>query len=197
MFFASKSPYQTNFCTILDSLPLIKIFISISEYSDLINLTRRPQSPNRSPIFSRQNPAIQRSYLRDQDGTQLIREQLEKHQRRRKVPEVVTLEDRPKIYESSKDKDVIEIIDVVSPPKSPSKKKITAKGPNTLAREFALQNVCQPDFLQQLREKYDKRKGKFCLFKYQNRSGLPSTFTNCESANRWRCLVYLYILILD
>ena len=30
-----------------------------------------------------------------------------------------------------------------------------------------------------------------------DRSGSPSTFTNYELANRWRCLVYLYILIED
>ena len=85
---------------------------------------------------------------------------MEKYQRRRKNPEIVTLEDRPKIYESSKDKDVIEIIDVVSPPKSPSKKKAVPKGQNTLAREHELQSICHPDYLKQLREKYDRRKGK-------------------------------------
>ena len=137
-----------------------KILDHSSDYADLINLTRRPTSPNRSPIFSR-SPAIQRSYLKDQNESQLIREQMEKYQRRKKKPEVITLEDRPKIYESAKDKDVIEIIDVVSPPKSPSKKKVLPKSQNSLAREFELHDICSPDYLQQLKDKYDRRKGNF------------------------------------
>ena len=125
----------------------------------LLDLTRKPTSPSRTPLFPRTSPPIQRSVMRDQDSSQRLIDQMKKHQKPRKKPlEIVTLEDRPRLYESAADKDVIEIIDVVSPPKSPKQKKSQPKPPNTLRREFELYDVCHPDYLKILSDKYDKRK---------------------------------------
>ena len=125
----------------------------------LLDLTRKPTSPSRTPLFPRTSPPIQRSVMRDQDSSQRLIDQMKKHQKPRKKPlEIVTLEDRPRLYESAADKDVIEIIDVVSPPKSPKMKKSQPKPPNTLLRELELYDVCHPDYLKILSDKYDKRK---------------------------------------
>ena len=45
------------------------------------------------------------------------------------------------------------------------------------------------------KSKHPNREKSLVIPYYVDRSGLPSTFTNYKSANRWRCLVNLYILI--
>ena len=136
-----------------------KLLNHSNEPSNLMDLTRKPTSPSRTPLFSRTSPPIQRSVIRDQDSSQRLIDQMKKHQKPRKKPEIVTLDERPRLYETAADKDVIEIIDVVSPPKSPKMKKSSGQPkPNTLLREFELYDVCHPDYLKILSDKYDKRK---------------------------------------
>ena len=68
---------------------------------------------------------------------------------------------RPQVSDSKEDRDVIEIVNIVSPPGSPKspKKQVTMKSPvNTLAKELEVLEVTQPDFLAKLRQKYDTRK---------------------------------------
>ena len=142
----------------MDDYQMYARILNHSNEQSLIDLTKRPTSPSRTPLFAR-SPPIQRSVMRDQTSSQALIDQMKKHQKPRKKPvEVVTLEDRPRIYESASDKDVIEIIDVVSPPKSPKAKKSTTQESNTLAKEYELYDVCHPDYLKILSDKYDKRK---------------------------------------
>ena len=68
---------------------------------------------------------------------------------------------RPQVSDSKRDQDVIEIVNLVSPPGSPkSPKKLAAiKSPvNTLAKDLEVLEVTKPDFLAKLRQKYDTRK---------------------------------------
>ena len=68
---------------------------------------------------------------------------------------------RPQVSDSKEDRDVIEIVNIVSPPGSPKspKKQAAMKSPvNTLAKELEVLEVTQPDFLAKLRQKYDTRK---------------------------------------
>ena len=65
---------------------------------------------------------------------------------------------RPKCYaEDREDKDIIEILDVVSPPRSPSSRK-TPPSKNSLCNELQTKEVYQDNFLEELQAKYDIRK---------------------------------------
>ena len=65
---------------------------------------------------------------------------------------------RPKCYaEDREDKDIIEILDIVSPPRSPSQRK-TPPSKNSLSNELQTKEVFQENFLEELQAKYDIRK---------------------------------------
>ena len=127
------------------------------------------QSQVRSPIFQRDQPAIQRSYLKSGSSKLSIFQQLEKYQKKRQPPtgtspELVTIEDdpiihRPQVSDSKEDRDVIEIVNIVSPPGSPKSPKKAMKSPvNSLAKDLEVLEVTKPDYLAKLRQKYDTRK---------------------------------------
>lgn len=143
---------------------------SSSESVNLVKILDRSHftSPGgRSPIFNRGSqgkPIHQTSYLRNPEGAASILEQLEKYQKKR--PIVITLDNddpisnRPKLYADKADRDVIEVLDTVSPPKSPkaaSRKAMTSPR-NSLASELEVLDIYRPDFLAGLRQKYDTRK---------------------------------------
>ena len=114
----------------------------------------------RSPIFNRSEP-IQRSIMKDQSSIDSIIEQLQRH--RRKKPDVITIEDdiaanRPEISQSKDDREVVEILSIVSPRKSPKSPKKAKSPVNTLAAELECLDVYKPDFLDKLKQKYDIRR---------------------------------------
>ena len=89
----------------------------------------------------------------------------EKKQQAAASAEVVNLVDedpivsRPKCYaEDREDKDIIELLDIVSPPRSPTSKVKTSPTKNSLLDEFNTKEVCKDNFLEELQAKYDIRK---------------------------------------
>ena len=66
---------------------------------------------------------------------------------------------RPKCYaEDREDKDIYEILDIVSPPRSPNSKAKTPPSKNSLFDELKTKEVYQDNFLEELQAKYDTRK---------------------------------------
>ena len=66
---------------------------------------------------------------------------------------------RPKCYaEDREDKDIYEILDIVSPPRSPNSKAKTPPSKNSLFDELKTKEVYQDNFLEELQAKYDIRK---------------------------------------
>ena len=66
---------------------------------------------------------------------------------------------RPKCYaEDREDKDIYEILDIVSPPRSPNSKAKTPPSKNSLFDELKSKEVYQDNFLEELQAKYDIRK---------------------------------------
>ena len=125
-----------------------------------ISMVDRSRIQARSPIFNRSEP-IQRSVMKDQSSVDSIIEQLQRH--RRKKPDVITIEDdiaanRPEISKSKDDREVVEILSIVSPRKSPKSPKKAKSPVNTLASELECLDVYQPDFLDKLKQKYDTRR---------------------------------------
>jgi len=127
-------------------------------------------SPQRTPIFARkkgayQPAAIERSYLKNTDGSKSRLGQMLDRYQEKKQTELINLsaeEDpivsRPKCYaEDREDKDIIEILDIVSPPRSPSQRK-TPPSKNSLSNELQTKEVYQENFLEELQAKYDIRK---------------------------------------
>merc|ERR1712008_168656 len=111
---------------------------------------RSPTSPQRTPIFARSKgayapAAIERSYMKNMDGSKSrLGQMLDKFQlKKQQQAEVVNLADesdpivsRPKCYaEDREDKDIYEILDIVSPPRSPNSKAKTPPSKNS--REYA------------------------------------------------------------
>ena len=143
--------------------------------SPLMSIITNPKSPNSKPaMFSRpsvapKSPAIQRSYLKDPESARKMIDQLEKHQKQRRrnfsnSPEVINLADDPisrRPKSGHEDNDIVEILDAVSPPKSPgyrSKKSKDKPAKNTLFEELQLIDVCKENYLEELKAKYDIRK---------------------------------------
>ena len=68
---------------------------------------------------------------------------------------------RPQVSDPKEDRDVIEVVNIVSPlgsPKSPKKQAAMKSPVNTLAKDLEVLEVTKPDFLAKLRQKYDTRK---------------------------------------
>lgn len=126
-------------------------------------------SPQRTPIFARKKgvyspAAIERSYLKNTDGSKSRLGQMLDRYQEKKQTELINLAEedpivsRPKCYaEDREDKDIIEILDVVSPPRSPSSRK-TPPSKNSLCNELQTKEVYQDNFLEELQAKYDIRK---------------------------------------
>jgi len=134
---------------------------------------RSPTSPQRTPIFARSKgayapAAIERSYMKNMDGSKSrLGQMLDKFQlKKQQQAEVVNLADesdpivsRPKCYaEDREDKDIYEILDIVSPPRSPNSKAKTPPSKNSLFDELKTKEVYQDNFLEELQAKYDTRK---------------------------------------
>ena len=96
----------------------------------------------------------------------LDRFQEKKQQAASASAEVVNLVDedpivsRPKCYaEDREDKDIIELLDIVSPPRSPNSKVKSSTSPkNSLLDDFNTKEVFKDNFLEELQAKYDIRK---------------------------------------
>ena len=126
---------------------------------------------NRTPIFSRnqqQTPpsAISRSYLgRSQENSTIQRsflKNLEKYKKKspKKSPEIILEESlltRPSTY-PGEDRDVIEIVDMISPKRSPKKAKSPEIKKNTLMEEMKIHEVFKEDYVTDLMAKYNIRK---------------------------------------
>ena len=99
--------------------------------------------------------------MKDQSSIDSIIEQLQRH--RKKKLDVITIEDdiainRPEISQSKDDREVVEILSIVSPRKSPKSPKKAKSPVNTLAAELECLDVYKPDFLDKLKQKYDIRR---------------------------------------
>jgi hypothetical protein len=129
--------------------------LSTNVYNGLTVIDK--SSALRSPIFPK-TKAIEMAQLNNDDSRSLIA-RMKLHQKRPKqIPEVITIDDDPipnRPREGGEDNDIIEIIDAVSPPKSPKPRRAKmVPTMNTLEVELDVLEVTKPSYLDELKKKY-------------------------------------------
>ena len=118
----------------------------------VVNSKIAPEETENTPEISNVvTPEISNESSNNDDGSSEVETE--------EIVAEVTKDPETQVADSKEDRDVIEIVNIVSPPNSPKRLAAMMKSPvNSLAKDLEVLEVTKPDYLAKLRQKYDTRK---------------------------------------